>query len=79
MQISSNLICIHIKDLEGFSLISDVLINNCPLGATIFSNFTKEGWFITTTAVASVTMGELIFLSETITVQFAVPPLISGP
>lgn len=68
-----------ISSLPGFSFIRERLTNKLPPGATISSNLTKEGKFMATTEVASDTMGEFIFLSDTITVQLAVPPLISGP
>ena len=50
-----------------------------PPGATISSNLSKEGLFITTTVSGLVTIGDPTGESDRTTEQLAVPPLISGP
>ena len=48
-------------------------------GFTAFSNLSSDGWFSAITVSKVEMIGELILLSETMTMQFAVPPRISGP
>jgi len=50
-----------------------------PPGATLPINLSKDGWFITMRMSGSVTRGEQTGSSERQTLQFAVPPRISGP
>ena len=62
-----------------FRSIKELFSTKIPPGDSEDSNFSSEGKFIATTAVASVTIGLPIGSCEIITEQFAVPPRISGP
>ena len=60
-------------------MIREELTTMIPASATVFSNLSREGRFMATTAVGLSTTGEPIGSSDRTTVQLAVPPLISGP
>ncbi len=63
----------------GFFSTIEELINSLPPGRTVFSNLSSEGALSAITASASVTTGEPTGSLDTMTLQFAVPPRISGP
>ena len=50
-----------------------------PPGFTLGANLSIDGWFRTIAVSKVERMGELIFLSDSMAMQLAVPPLISGP
>ena len=50
-----------------------------PPGTTVSTNLSKEGLFITIRQSGLLTMGEPMGSSLRMTLQFAVPPRISGP
>ena len=50
-----------------------------PPETTVGPNFSTEGWFMAMTAVGLVMKGEPMASSDRLTLQFAVPPRISGP
>ena len=50
-----------------------------PPGTTSFSNFSRDGRFITTSTSGFTTRGDPMALSEMQTLHEAVPPRISGP
>ena len=60
-------------------LMSELLTISSPPGRISGSNLSMEGRFITIAAEGLGTTGEPISPSETMTVQLAVPPRISGP
>lgn len=57
----------------------DEFMNKSPPGTSMLSNLSKEGPFIVIRTSHSVTRGDAIGSWEMLTVQFAVPPRISGP
>jgi len=60
-------------------MIVDFSYISKPPGLTALSNLSSEGWFSKIAESNLVIIGELILFSDTITIQFAVPPRISGP
>ena len=50
-----------------------------PPGCTAFSYLSSEGLFITMSTFGVFTIGEPTGASDRMTLQFAVPPRISGP
>ena len=59
--------------------INEALLSSTPPGCTSGSYRSNDGGLSTIAALGRRTSGEPISSSETITVQFAVPPRISGP
>ena len=59
--------------------INELLMSSRPPGLTSGSNLSSDGRFMATTAPGARITGEPTGRSEITTVQFAVPPRISGP
>ena len=65
--------------LSEFTGIMELLTTRIPSFRSMGANFSREGWFMTTTAFGDEISGDPIGLSAITTVQLAVPPRISGP
>jgi hypothetical protein len=58
---------------------NELFLRMHPSGSTVDSKRSNEGEFIAIRLEGFVTYGDPILLSEIVTIQFAVPPRISGP
>ena len=64
---------------SGMSAMSVESATTTPPSVTLCSNLSSEGWFMAMSAFGASTSGLPMGSSDRHTLQFAVPPRISGP